>query len=134
MILAVAPGVLSFMRQPGRAHPLPTDWPDLAPIRQIWLPNSSHLDMLHHLAYAYTFTQAGSDSATLRAVGRLCSWLFREAHRPGEQHVAVATAALRQAFTFPAQLSRQGHLGYLLAWLATNGGRSEQQAAAEEAG
>src|SRR5438128_1104164 len=55
MILAVAPDVLSFMRQPGRAHPLPTDWPDLAPIRQIWLPNSSHLDMLHHLAYAYTF-------------------------------------------------------------------------------
>jgi hypothetical protein len=74
--------------------------------------------MLHHLAYAYTFTQAGADAqGILNALGRTASWLFRGGGRAGSQQVVVATQALRGAFTFPAEDARQGHLGYLLAWL-----------------
>jgi hypothetical protein len=90
--------------------------------------------MLLHLAYAYTFTRTGeADLALLNALGRACGWLFREAQRPGQQHVVVATSALRDAYTFPAAASRQGHLGFLLAWLSTDGGREAAQAAASAA-
>ena len=58
---------------------------------------------------------------------------FREAHRPGEQAVIVATSALRQAYTFPAEDTRQGHLGFLLAWLASKGDRSRRLKAALDA-
>jgi hypothetical protein len=52
-------------------------------LRQLWLPNPTHLEMLHHLAYAYTFTKwGGAMRATLNALGRACGWLFREAQRP----------------------------------------------------
>ena len=45
----------------------------------------------------------------------------------------VATDVLRSAYTFPAEDVRQGHLGYLLAWLETSGSRDERLAAASEA-
>ena len=44
-----------------------------------------------------------------------------------------ATAALRDAHTFPADDLRQQHLGFLLAWLRTKGGRVKREAAAEQA-
>ena len=45
----------------------------------------------------------------------------------------VATEALRECFTFPAEDTRQGHLGYLMAWLETRGGRDARIAKATEA-
>src|SRR4051794_8436351 len=35
--------------------------PDL-PLRQVWLPNRSHLEMLHCIEYAYYRTRYGSES------------------------------------------------------------------------
>lgn len=105
------------------------------PLRQIWLPNSTHVEMLHNLAYAYTFTKFG-DSARLtllRSLGRAAGWLFREAQRPGQVFVMVGTEALRESYTFPAEDVRQGHLGYLMAWLETKGGRDARMKAATEA-
>lgn len=111
--------LLSHLRSPAIVQPPPGEWSDLVPIRQIWLPNASHLEMLHNLAYAYTFTRSGGNGqAMLNALGRTAGWLFREAQHPGSQHVVVATSALKNAFTFPSEDVRQGHLGYLLAWLA----------------
>jgi hypothetical protein len=121
MMLRAAPVLLGHLRSPALAPRLPGGPEDLAPIRQIWLPNSSHLEMLLHLAYAYTFTRSGDDVPSLNALGRACAWMFRESQRPGEQHVIIATAALRDAFTFPAETVRQGHLGFLLAWLDSRG-------------
>ncbi len=134
MCAQFAPALLEHFRTPGYVTPAPEQWEDLAPLRQLWLPNSSHLDMLHHLAYAFTFTRWGAGArGRLNAFGRLCGWLFREAQRAGEQHVMVATDALRESFTFPAQDVRQGHLGFLLAWLETAGGRDSRLRAALEA-
>lgn len=126
-----APVLLRHLRTPNYVADAPEDWTGLRPLRQIWVPNSSHLDMLHHLAYAYAFTKWGAGKrGRLNAFGRACGWLFREAQRAGEQHVMVATDALRNSFTFPAQEMRQGHLGFLLAWLDSDGDRDSRWHAA----
>lgn len=106
------------------------------PFRQLWLPNPTHLDMLHLLASMLTQTERSDDArqnSRLRALGRASGWLFREAQRPGQVRVVVATRALREAFTFPVEDLRQGHLGFLLAWLQTEGESSDRLAAAREA-
>ena len=134
MCAEFAPVLLDHFRTPGYVATEPTGWEELAPLRQLWLPNASHLDMLHHLAYAYTFTRWGAGArGRLNAFGRLCGWLHREATRPGQQHTMVATGALRDAYAFPAQDIRQGHLGFLLAWLQGTGGRADRHQAATEA-
>lgn len=104
-------------------------------LRQLWMPNGSHVDMLHFLAYSYTFTKFG-DSARytlLNALGRLVGWLFREHDRPGQMAVMAATDALRATYVFPAEDVRQAHLGYLLAWLETAGKREKRLSAAQVA-
>src|SRR4051812_15750055 len=109
--------LLPHLRCPGWVGETPSEAADFLPLRQVWLPNASHLEMLDHLAYAYTFTQwGGGRKQTLNTLGRACAWLFREAHRPGQQVVATGTDALRSSYTFPAEDARQGHLGFLLAW------------------
>lgn len=101
-------------------------------LRQLWLPNPTHLEMLHNLAYAYTFTKWGARER-LNALGRLAGWLFREAMRPGQVTVMVATDALRSMYSFPAEDVRQAHLGFLLAWLETRGNREARLRAAADA-
>jgi hypothetical protein len=134
MIGPFADTILEHLRCPGWSIDEPGGTPDLAPLRQVWLPNPSHLEMFDHLAHAYTFTKWGAElQPKLNAFGRACGWLFREAQRPGQQHVRVATDALRSAYTFPAEDTRQGHLGYLLAWLTTNGDRDKRLQAASQA-
>jgi len=105
------------------------------PHRQIWLPNASHAEMLHMLAYAYAFTRFGATERRrlLNALGRAGGWLFRESQRPGQIRVMDAAAALRESFSFPADDVRQQHTGYLLAWLETAGEREARLAAAAAA-
>lgn len=134
MCADVAPILLEHFRTPGYVTDEPAEAEDLAPLRQVWVPNGTHLDMLHHLAYAYTFTKWGAGKrGRLNAFGRACGWLFREAQRPGQQAVGVATDALRSAYTFPAEDVRQGHLGFLLGWLEAEGDRDARMTAALEA-
>ncbi len=133
MAAEFAPVLLAQLQHPanGGRHAESAD--DLRPT-QIWVPNPSHLEMFHNLAYAYTFTKFGPArrAEVLNRLGRAAGWLFREAQRPGQTVVAVATEALKQAFTFPTEDIRQGHLGYLLAWLETPGKRERRMARAHE--
>jgi hypothetical protein len=134
MCAEFAPSLLAHFRTPGYVADDPAGAEDLRPLRQLWLPNGSHLDMLHHLNYAYTFTKWGAGKrGRLNAFGRLCGWLFRESQRAGEQHILTATSVLRASYAFPAQDIRQGHLGFLLAWLGSSGDRVAATAAAAEA-
>jgi hypothetical protein len=110
------------------------------PLRQVWVPNGAHVEMLHMLDYAFTFAGRGQENREdperilrLNALGRACGWLFREGQRPGSVTVMDASSALRDVFTFPADDLRQRHLGFLLAWLKTEGDRAIRAAAAEEA-
>lgn len=105
-----------------------------AELRQVWLPNGQHTAMLHQLSYAYSQTKyGGANQEILRALGRLAGWMFRDTSRRGNQHVVDASAALREAYVFPAQDTRTAHLGYQLAWLETHGDRQIRMAAAVEA-
>lgn len=116
------------------AHPVLRDDGDQPPFRQLWLPNPTHVDMLHHLSYTYTFTRFGAPERALilNALGRAAGFLFRESQRPGQVTVMDAAAALRESFTFPTETIRQHHLGFLLAWLETNGDGTLRAAAARE--
>jgi len=121
--------------------PLTHDWKGATerntdlPLRQVWMPNGSHIDMLHFLAYSYSFTKFGDATRynTLNALGRLAGWLFREHDRPGQMTGIAATDALRATYNFPAEDVRQAHIGYLLAWLETSGRRDKRLQAAQEA-
>ena len=108
---------------------------DEVPRRQIWVPNGSHVQLLHMLNLRYTFARAGDPdrAAMLRCLGRLAGYLFREAARLGEATIIDSTAALQEAFTFPADDLRQQHLAFLLELLRSKGTRERRMAAAEAA-
>jgi hypothetical protein len=135
MMGTFAPALLEHLRHPKYSDEQIDGPAGRRSLRQIWLPNPTHLEMLHHLAYAYTFTRFGTPTRVelLRQLGRAVNWLFQEAHRPGQITVMVGTDALRESFDFPAEDARQAHLGFLLAWLTAVGGRSKRLAAAAEA-
>jgi|SRR5882724_3172558 len=135
MAAEFAPALLRHFRHRDYDRGSPAGPKQIGALRQLWLPNRTHLDMLHFIAYAYTFTRVGErDRAkTLNKLGRATGWLFREAMRPGQQTVMVASEALQTAYTFPAEDVRQAHLGFLLAWAATKGGRDARLRAAGDA-
>lgn len=133
MLLEFAPVLLRHLRVPGFGEEAANKG-DLEPLRQVWLPNPTHLDMLQQLAYTYAFTKYAEPNTELaNKFGRACNWLFRESLRPGQQAAVVATDALRSAYTFPAENTRLGHLGFLLAWLDAKGNRTSRLAAAATA-
>lgn len=106
--------------------------PDVETLRQVWLPNAAHLSMLHVINLRYTFARADEGSArteALRALGRACGYLFREAGRVDEVGVIDASQALREAFTFPVDDIRGQHLGLLIAYLK----QAEERESLEEA-
>ncbi len=107
----------------------------LTKARQVWVPGSTHLDMLHFLDFRYTLAATGDEArlAELRAIGRTCGYLFRESTRPGQVRVHDTTARLRQVFAFPAEQPRQAHLGFLLAWLKAEGSTEDLLASARQA-
>lgn len=110
------------------------DSADPSELRQVWLPNGKHVDMLHHLSYTYSQTKSGGvNQDLLQALGRLAGWMFRDSSRQGHQHVVSASKALDDAFVFPSQDVRTAHLGYQLAWLTTDGDRDTRAHAAREA-
>jgi len=135
MLTDFAPTLLKHLFHPSFAHLQITQAEDPRPLRQVWLPNSTHLEMLHLLEYAYSSARFGDPARAelLRTFGRGCGWLFRESQRPGQSTAMVATEALRESFVFPSEDSRQGHLGFLLAWLRAVGDRSSRLSAARHA-
>lgn len=131
-----APVLLKHYWSPLFHHAPIAPWPHTGlTLRQLWMPNGAHVDMLHFLAYSYSFTKFGDEARykLLNALGRLAGWLFREHDRPGQMTVMAATDALRSVYTFPAEDVRQAHLGYLLAWLETAGKREKRLQAAQSA-
>jgi hypothetical protein len=135
LLAGFAPRLLAHVFHPQFSKHVITQDSDPRPLRQLWLPNPSHLEMLHLLEFAYAGARFGDAKRAelLRTFGRACGWLFRESQRPGQTSVIVATEALRESFVFPSQDTRQGHLGFLLAWLDPGRDRVTRFAAAEAA-
>lgn len=130
MLEEFAPLLLAHM-----GHPEYASAAGEMPLPHLWLPNASHVEMLHFLAFTYTFAKRGDAGRmkTLNAQGRAATWLFQESTRPGQLSCIDASRALRDAFTFPAEDVRQAHTGYLLAWLETKGGFDGRLKAASSA-
>jgi hypothetical protein len=105
------------------------------PLPQIWVPNITHLQMMHNLAYRYARSTYKEDVKLeeLNRLGRTCNFIFQESNRPGQMIAIVATNALKQSFYFPADRIRQGHLGFLLAFLKSSGSYIKILKKAEEA-
>ena len=128
-MLPFARDLLRHLGHPDHAQ----DKPDK--LGQVWLPNPSHVEMLHCLAYTYTRARKADPSALplLNGLGRAANWLFLESQRPGQMTVMPATEALKRCFVFPAEDVRLNHLGFCLAWLRERGPRDARVAAAMEA-
>lgn len=135
MVMSFAPVLLEHLGHPEFARDAGWSRENPHPLPQLWLPNATHVEMLHFLDFAYTRTRARDEGSRwlLNAAGRACGWLFRESRRPGQVVVMSAADALRTAYTFPAEDARQAHLGYLLAWLETRGDRDARLRRAAEA-
>jgi hypothetical protein len=102
---------------------------------QIWVPNGTHLEMLHLLGYALRPKRNidRAPSPVLVRFGKLANALFRESTHPGQQLAMDASRVLREFYAFPAQPTRAAHLGFLLAWLDPDGDRESRRRAASVA-
>ena len=129
----VAPMVEAFGADLMRAFPIDRSNED-SPEPQIWLPDPSHLDLLHQMAFAYAYERWPlADMRRLNLAGKLFNSLFLQAIYPAQQTVMTATQALRSLYTFPASPVRQGHLGFLIEWLNDHGSRTARLNAASNA-
>ncbi len=99
------------------------DRKNLPSLQQVWVAGPSHLEMLHLIAMSFAFVKKGAADRVrkLQVLGRTANFLFLQGQRPGQQMVVDATQLLRGAYAFPADDLRQAHLGFLLAWLQTEG-------------
>lgn len=134
LVAEFAEELLSHLRVHNWTFDPAPEKPDVSELRQVWLPNGQHVEMLHQLNYTYSQTRfGGTNQEILRALGRLAGWMFRDTCRIGNQHVVSASGLLGDAYVFPAQNARTAHLGYQLAWLTTDGDRDVRIAAAAAA-
>jgi len=116
MMIAVGREVLAHFGHP-RYCPDQDESLSVYRFRQLWMPNPSHLEMLHSLAFAYARTRwERPDVEVLRDFGLLANCLFVESQRPGQQTVVVASSALSSVYSFPTSPVREAHLGHQLAW------------------
>jgi hypothetical protein len=101
---------------------------------QILLPDRSHLELIHQMAYAYAFSKYPlADMRNLNTIGRLMNSIFLQWQNPLQNTVLLASDVLQSLYIFPASLARHGHLAFLLEWLVDHGSRVARREAATRA-
>lgn len=94
---------------------------------QIWLPNSSHLDMMHFINYMYWKPRTDDEMDTYRTtLSRLCGWLFRESKLKGQQLIVDSAACLRENYVFPVDDVTISNPAVALEWLSPRASIEEQ--------
>ena len=84
MATELGPVLAEHLQHPDLAGTEAAEASDLAPLRQIWVPNRSHIDMLHHFGYTYPHRKKEREHAEeLRLLGRTALYVFLESERPG---------------------------------------------------
>lgn len=102
---------------------------------QIWLPNSSHIDVLHFINYMFWRSRAEDPMVEYRTtLARLCGWLFRESKLTGQQLVVDAASALRQNYVFPVDDVTISNPSAALSWLESRDSIAEQLSVARAFG
>ena len=88
---------------------------------QLWVPSARHVEMFHHLEYAFWRVRKGDDrTQSLTVFARLCGWLFRESSRLGQQVVIDTSSAFRNSYVFPTDSVSLGHLGTCIEWFSNH--------------
>ncbi len=94
---------------------------------QIWVPNSSHIDMLHFINYMYWKPRTDDAMDTYRTtLSRLCGWLFRESKLKGQQLVVDSAAVLRENYVFPVDDVTISNPAVALEWMKEKASIREQ--------
>jgi len=128
--------LLQYARAEGYTfNPITKDNLDTMDLPQIWVPGERHVEMFHHLEYAYWRVRKGDDrTQPLTVFARLAGWIFRESGRIGQQQIIDASRALRDAYAFPADTLSLGNLTTAVAWFKEDGVLSEKRLAVRNAG
>jgi hypothetical protein len=101
MVEEFARDILTHFRVVGFFDSVEVESPDLD-LEQLWIPNSSHLDMFAYLNYAYWRRpkDAEHDSAS-NVFSRFAGWLVRESNHQGQQKLVDASSLMKESFVFP---------------------------------
>jgi hypothetical protein len=128
--------LLQYCRAEGHTfNPITKDNIEPSELPQIWVPGARHVEMFHHLEYAFWRVRKGDDrTQPLTAFARLSGWLFREAGRTGQQQIVDASKALLDAFVFPSDSISLGNLTTSVAWFNEDGTLAEKRLKVRAAG
>lgn len=108
--------VENFTFDPITKENLPLDNPP-----QIWVPNSSHVDMFHFINYMFWKSRAEDGMQEYRTtLARLAGWLFRESKFPGDQLIIDSAKTLRDNYVFPVDDMSISNPSAALEWLKPN--------------
>ena len=135
MCQQVAEDFLEFFRVSGYTwDPITKDNSLAGEIPQLWVPSARHVEMFHHLQYAYWRVRKGDDrTQPLTVFARLSGWIFRESTRLGQQAVVDASKLFRDSYVFPADTASLGHLGTCLKWFDPHADLKEARLSVREA-
>ena len=124
-----AEDLLTYWRVEGYSwDPISTDNLMSGEIPQIWVPSVRHVEMFHHLEYAFWRVRKGDDrTKPLTVFARLSGWIYRESNRMGQQAVIDTSKFFRDSFVFPADSSSLMHLGACIEWFKNADSLSEKR-------
>lgn len=127
--------LLTYCRAEGYTFdPITKENYQLSAIPQIWVPDDRHVEMFHHLEYAYWRTRKDDDRNTpLTALARLSGWIFREYNKKGQQFIIDSAKALRDSYVFPTDTSSLGSLTTAIAWFGKGRDLQKKRVVAREA-
>ena len=128
--------MLQYLRAEGYTfNPITKENLDTTELPQIWVPGARHVEMFHHLEYAYWRVRKGDDrTQPLTVFARLSGWIFRESGRTGQQQIIDASRTLRDAYVFPTDDLSLGNLTTAVAWFKEDGVLPEKRISVRTAG
>lgn len=90
---------------------------------QIFLPNSSHIEILLNLSLRYMYSNIGDDlrKICLNRLGRIANFLFLESTRTGQQLVHSMSTVVKEHYTSNDEDIRTEHLECILPLINTKG-------------
>ena len=111
-----ATDILTHFRVVGFFDSVEIESPDLD-LAQLWIPNSSHLDMLAYINYSYWRRPKDADEDNASNVfSRFSGWLVRESNHVGQQKLVDASSLMRESYVFPVDDMSALSLESLEAW------------------
>lgn len=131
MCEVLAEDLLEYFRVAGYTwDPITKDNLGQGDIPQIWVPSARHVEMFHHLEYAFWRVRKGDDrTQPITVFARLCGWLFRESSRLGQQAIIDTAKTFRDSYVFPTDMTSLGHLATCIEWFGNHATIAENRQA-----